>query len=69
MPDLQARLQELNQMAGDGEGKLVAGKQGAHVLHMPEPVRLQVFQDGLQVWMDAWVASWQTESKLCRFCA
>jgi hypothetical protein len=55
MSDLLARVEELNQLAGDGCGQLVpskgagAGGLQAHVLHTPEPVRLSVFKDGLQV--------------------
>jgi hypothetical protein len=55
MSDLLARVEELNQLAGDGCGQLVpskgagAGGLQAHVLHTPDPVRLSVFKDGLQV--------------------
>lgn len=49
MTKLLARVQELNQVAGDGCGQLVPGGAQAHVLHTPEPVRLTLFKDGLQV--------------------
>ncbi|GAX86112.1 hypothetical protein CEUSTIGMA_g13524.t1 [Chlamydomonas eustigma] len=49
---LHAAVEELNQMAGDGIGKLVGGGRGAagpSALHTPEPIRLVLYQDGLQV--------------------
>eukprot|EP00798_Chlamydomonas_sp_ICE-L_P025153 gene25153-10784_t len=48
MEDLLSCLDELNQLAGDGCGTLVEGG-GGHVLHTPDPVRLVVYQDGLQI--------------------
>lgn len=51
MSDLVARVDELNQLAGDGCGRLVPGGQmaGGHVLRTPDPVKLIIFKDGLQV--------------------
>jgi hypothetical protein len=49
---LQAAVEELNQMAGDGIGKLMGGGRGVaghSALHTPDPVRLVLYQDGLQV--------------------
>lgn len=49
---LLTRVEELNQLAGDGCGQLVPGQgAGGHavVLHTPDPVRLVVFKDGLQL--------------------
>ncbi|KAG1676817.1 hypothetical protein FOA52_010326 [Chlamydomonas sp. UWO 241] len=49
MPRLMAAVDELNQLAGDGEGRLVVGEGGARHLRAPEPVRLVLYRDGMQV--------------------
>lgn len=43
-------VSQLNQVAGDGEGRLVGGGGGhGAVLHTPDPIRLVLYSDGLQV--------------------
>lgn len=50
MQHLKQRLDELNELAEDGEGQMVPGAAGRqHVLRAPDPVRLVVFRDGLQL--------------------
>jgi hypothetical protein len=49
MPRLLAAVDELNQLAGDGEGKFVVGEGGARHLRAPDPVRLVLYRDGIQV--------------------
>ena len=48
---LHAAVSELNELAGDGESRLVGGGPGVlgAVLRTPDPVRLVLFSDGLQV--------------------
>ena len=41
---------ELNQIAGDGEGRMVDRNAGhGSKLHTPDPIRLVMYSDGLQV--------------------
>ena len=47
---LMSAVSELNQIAGDGEGRLVDSEAGHGAkLHTPDPIRLVLFSDGLQV--------------------
>mmetsp|Transcript_27606 Transcript_27606/g.60406 ORF Transcript_27606/g.60406 Transcript_27606/m.60406 type:complete len:406 (-) Transcript_27606:721-1938(-) len=50
MQVLMSRVDELNQLAGDGCGQLMGGADGKHaVLSTPDPVRLVLYRDGLQL--------------------
>eukprot|EP00798_Chlamydomonas_sp_ICE-L_P014900 gene14900-20946_t len=41
-------VDELNQLAGDGCGKIMAGTKGGHVLKTQEPVHVVLYKDGMQ---------------------
>lgn len=47
---LAEKVEELNQVAGDGCGRVVAGSQGSqHVLSTPDAVKLTVYANGMQL--------------------
>ncbi|KXZ46755.1 hypothetical protein GPECTOR_41g720 [Gonium pectorale] len=49
MAELKSKVDELNDLAGDGVGQVVKGGAGAHVLSTKDPVNLVIFRDGLQI--------------------
>ncbi|GFR47077.1 hypothetical protein Agub_g8764, partial [Astrephomene gubernaculifera] len=49
MAELLAKVDELNDLAGDGCGQVVRGAAGQHVLATQEPVNLVIYRDGLQI--------------------
>ncbi|KAG2443096.1 hypothetical protein HYH02_009510 [Chlamydomonas schloesseri] len=46
---LQAKVDELNDLAGDGCGQIVKDGAGQHVLATRDPVNLVIYRDGLQI--------------------
>lgn len=49
LSELQSKVDELNEVAGDGCGQIVSAGGGQHVLSTPDPVNLVVYRDGLQI--------------------
>ncbi|GLC38226.1 hypothetical protein PLESTB_001085400 [Pleodorina starrii] len=49
MAALAAKVEELNDLAGDGCGQIIRDAAGAHVLAMQDPVCLVMYRDGLQI--------------------
>lgn len=49
MAQLRSKLDELNDVAGDGCGQLVKNGGGQHVLAMPKAVHMVVYRDALQI--------------------
>ncbi|GIL81416.1 hypothetical protein Vretimale_1036 [Volvox reticuliferus] len=47
--ELQAKVEELNDLAGDGCGQVIRDAAGQHVLAMQDPVNLVIYRDGLQI--------------------